>query len=238
MILAAIKDGFVIGPWEADLIVRLLVAAALGGIIGLERKQHGRAAGLRTHLLVALGAAMAMVVSLHFEHIFGRSGADSSIRIDPARVAYGVMGGIGFLGAGAIIQYGVGIRGLTTAASLWCTAAIGLGAGFGMFIVSFVAVVIVLFALIVLNFVDRRIPVRFTKRITINVPGTSAEAINRYEELLRARYVKVVNIKYTCDFENDCSTITLRISARVVHLQEALERLRAGATEITGMKVE
>lgn len=233
-----IQASIFLDSWQQEAILRLLVAAALGGLIGLERKQHGRAAGLRTHLLVALGAAMAMVVSLHFGQVFGKTGSNLAIRIDPARVAYGVMGGIGFLGAGAIIQYGVGIRGLTTAASLWCTAAIGLGAGFGMFIVSFVAVVIVLFALIVLDFVDRRIPVRFTKRITINVPGTSAEAINRYEELLRARYVKVVNIKYTCDFENDCSTITLRISARVVHLQEALERLRAGATEITGMKVE
>lgn len=233
-----IQASIFLDSWQQEAILRLLVAAALGGLIGLERKQHGRAAGLRTHLLVALGAAMAMVVSLHFGQVFGKTGSNLAIRIDPARVAYGVMGGIGFLGAGAIIQYGVGIRGLTTAASLWCTAAIGLGAGFGMFIVSFVAVVIVLFALIVLDFVDRRIPVRFTKRITINVPGTSAEAINRYEELLRARYVKVVNIKYTCDFENDCSTITLRISARVVHLQEALNRLRAGATEITGMKVE
>ncbi len=233
-----IQASIFLDSWQQEAILRLLVAAALGGLIGLERKQHGRAAGLRTHLLVALGAAMAMVVSLHFGQVFGKTGSNLAIRIDPARVAYGVMGGIGFLGAGAIIQYGVGIRGLTTAASLWCTAAIGLGAGFGMFIVSFVAVVIVLFALIVLDFVDRRIPVRFTKRITINVPGTSAEAINRYEELLRARYVKVVNIKYTCDFENDCSTITLRVSARVVHLQEALERLRAGATEITGMKVE
>ncbi len=237
MTLAAIMDGFIIGPWERELIVRLLVAAVLGGLIGLERKQHGRAAGLRTHMLVALGSAMAMVVSLHFEHVFGKTGANLSIRIDPARVAYGVMAGIGFLGAGAIIQYGVGIRGLTTAASMWCTAAIGLGAGFGMFTVSFVAVVIVLFALIVLDFVDRRIPVRITKKIKLDVPGTSPETISRYEKLLAGRNVKVINLGYSCDFENDCSTVTLRISARVTHLLEAINRLREGAPEITGMKV-
>ncbi len=237
MILAAIQDGFILDSWTVESIVRLLVAAVLGGLVGLERKQHGRAAGLRTHLLVALGAAMAMVVSLHFEHVFGKTGAEMSIRIDPARVAYGVMAGIGFLGAGAIIQYGVGIRGLTTAASMWCTAAIGLGAGFGMFAVSFVAVAIVLFALIVLDVVDRHIPVRFTKSIKLNVPGTSPDAISRYEKLLAGRNVKVVNMGYSYDFENDCSAVTLRISARVAHITEAINRLREGAPEITDMKV-
>ena len=237
MILAAIRDGFVLDSWAIELIVRLAIAAALGGLIGLERKQHGRAAGLRTHLLVSLGAAMAMVVSLHFGQVFGEVGAEASIRVDPARVAYGVMAGIGFLGAGAIIQYGVGVRGLTTAASMWCTAAIGLGAGFGMFAVSFVAVAIVLFALIVLDVVDRHIPVRFTKNIKLDVPGTSPDAIDRYEKLLAGRNVKVVNMGYTCDFENDCSTISLRISARVAHITEAMNRLREGAPEITGMKV-
>ena len=237
MILAAIRDGFILDSWAVESIVRLLVAAVLGGLVGLERKQHGRAAGLRTHLLVALGAAMAMVVSLHFEHVFGKTGAETSVRIDPARVAYGVMAGIGFLGAGAIIQYGIGVRGLTTAASMWCTAAIGLGAGFGMFTVSFVAVAIVLFALIVLDIVDRHIPVRFTKSIKLDVPGTSPDAIGRYEKLLAGRNVKVVNMGYTCDFENDCSTISLRISARVAHITEAMNRLREGAPEITGMKV-
>ena len=238
MTLAAIRDGFVLGSWEYELIVRLLVAAVLGGLIGLERKQHGRAAGLRTHLLVALGAAMAMVVSIHFGHVYGQPGTVLSIRVDPARVAYGVMAGIGFLGAGAIIHYGVGVRGLTTAASLWCTAAIGLGVGFGMFAVSFVAVAIVLFALVVLDFVDRRIPVRFTRRVTLDVPGTSAETIKHCEELLKAGNVKVINVGYTCDFENDRSTVILRVSARSAHLKDGLDRLRAGAPEITGMKVE
>ncbi|MCD4699943.1 MAG: MgtC/SapB family protein [Phycisphaerae bacterium] len=238
MILAAIRDGFVFGAWEAELVVRLVVAAILGGLIGLERKQHGRSAGLRTHLLVALGAAMAMAVSVHFGHVYGKPGGVMAIRVDPARVAYGVMAGIGFLGAGAIIQYGAGVRGLTTAASLWCTAAIGLGAGFGMFAVSFVAVVIVLFALIVLNFADRRIPVRLTKRVTLDVPGTSAETINRYEELLTVEGVNVINVGYTCDFENDHSTVTLRVSARATHISNGLARLRADAPEITGMRVD
>ncbi len=237
MILAAIRDGFILGEWEIELIVRLVVAAVLGGLIGLERKQHGRSAGLRTHLLVALGAAMAMVVSLHFGHVYGKPGGVMAIRVDPARVAYGVMAGIGFLGAGAIIQYGVGVRGLTTAASMWCTAAIGLGAGFGMFAVSFVAVAIVLFALIVLDIVDRHIPVRITKKVKLEVPGTSQEAIGRYEKLLAGRNIKVINLGYSCDFENDCSTVTLHVSARTGYLLEALDRLRKGAPEITGMKV-
>ncbi len=238
MTLAAIGDGFILGQWEVELIFRLVVAAALGGLIGLEREQHGRAAGLRTHLLVALGAAMAMVVSVQFGHVFGQPGGVMAIRVDPARVAYGVMGGIGFLGAGAIIQQGVNVRGLTTAASMWCTAAIGLGAGFGMFAVLFAACVIVLFTLIVLDIADRQIPVRLTQTATLNVPGVSAETVGRYEKLLRAEGVKVITMGYACDFQNDCSTVTLRISARTTQLNEALNRLRQGAPEITSMKVE
>jgi putative Mg2+ transporter-C (MgtC) family protein len=236
MVLADVTTDFAWSAWTLKAVVRLLMAAVLGAIIGLEREQHGRAAGLRTHLLVSLGAALAMVVSLHFGEIYGDRGG--AIQVDPARVAYGVMAGIGFLGAGAIIHYGAGVRGLTTAASLWCTAAIGLASGFGMFLVAAVAVAIVLFALVVLDFVDRCIPAKASKTVTVLVPDTSDEAVRRYCDLLSEAGAKVVNVEFTRDFEKNQAAIHLRISVRSAHLHDALRALREGAPEITKMSVE
>jgi len=236
MLLAETGQGLWLGSWTATAILRLLVAAGLGSIVGLEREQHGRSAGLRTHLLVSLGAAMAMVVSLHFGQVYRHEAG--AIQVDPARVAYGVMAGIGFLGAGAIIHYGAGVRGLTTAASLWCAAAIGLGAGFGMFLISLVATGVVLFALAVLDFVDRLIPTKITRKITICGPDCSDGAIQRYRELLTGGGAKVVNIDYTRDFENNRAVITYRVSGRGRHVESAAGALRKGAPEVTQISVE
>ncbi|RLF44709.1 MAG: MgtC/SapB family protein [Thermoplasmata archaeon] len=235
--LAEISRDFSVGSWELTAMLRLIVAAVLGGLIGLEREQHGRSAGLRTHLLVALGAATAMVVSLHFSVIYGLKGAATSIRVDPARVAYGVMGGIGFLGAGTIIQSGLGVRGLTTAACLWCTAAIGLAAGFGMFAVSFLSTIIVLFALVVLDYIDRKLPARITKRVVIRIPETSIEQIHRYEQILQQKGVKVIPAGYSCDYRKNCSTITLRVSARSERMREVLDEFHKSAPEVIDIEV-
>jgi len=236
MLLAELNPEFILGTGEA--LVRLLVAAGLGAAVGLEREQHGRSAGLRTHLLVALGAAMAMVVSLHFGDVYGEAGQDSAIRVDPARVAYGVMAGIGFLGAGAIIRYGTGIRGLTTAASLWCTAAIGLGTGFGMYLVAVAATALVLFALTVLDFVDRLIPTKVTKRITLSVPGTGEEMIRRFRGILEGAGGKVVSAEFTRDFQKNQSMVLLNVSMRASHLDQVLRALQEGAPELDRMTLE
>ena len=114
---------------QVDLALRLLGAAALGALVGAERERHGHPAGMRTHLLVALGAALFTVMSAYG---FGRAnGGVAAAAIDPTRIAAQVVTGIGFLGAGAIIKYGTSIRGLTTAASLWSTAAVGMAGSVG-----------------------------------------------------------------------------------------------------------
>lgn len=124
-------------PIEVEMVLRLLLAAVLGGIIGWERMHAGKLAGVRTNMLVSLGAALFTVAS-----IYGFGSADA------ARVAAGVVAGIGFLGAGAIIRTGEGyLAGLTTAAGIWAVAAIGLAAGAGMYIVAAAAAVIALVAL-------------------------------------------------------------------------------------------
>jgi putative Mg2+ transporter-C (MgtC) family protein len=117
--------------WD-EALLRLALAAALGGLIGVERELREREAGLRTHMLVALGSALFTIVSAYGFSDFLESG-QSVVRADPTRIAAQIVTGIGFLGAGAIIRQGLSVRGLTTAATLWVVAAIGLAAGAGYY---------------------------------------------------------------------------------------------------------
>ena len=119
-------------PGQGELALRLLLALVLGGIVGLEREVEGHPAGLRTHISVALGAALFGIVSAYgFDH-FQSVRADTNYQIDVTRVASQVVVGVGFLGGGAILKEGISVRGLTTAASLWVTAAIGLAVSLGV----------------------------------------------------------------------------------------------------------
>jgi putative Mg2+ transporter-C (MgtC) family protein len=121
-----------------DILVRIAVAAALTGAIGLERELRERAAGLRTHVLVGVGSALFTIVSAYAWTDFGFSNA-SGIVFDPTRIAAQIVTGIGFLGAGAIIRHGLSVRGLTTAAGLWVVAAIGMAAGAGYYSAALIA---------------------------------------------------------------------------------------------------
>lgn len=129
----------------ADVGLRLLVAALLSGLIGYERERKGRAAGLRTHILVGIGSALIMLTGLHLFEVF-----EGRAELDPTRLGAQVVSGIGFLGAGTIFRAKASIRGLTTAASLWTVAGVGLAAGSGFYagaIITTGIVLIVLFAL-------------------------------------------------------------------------------------------
>lgn len=135
---------------QIDLALRLTVGLVLGALIGFERELHRQPAGFRTHSLVSLGAALFTVVSA-----FGFSGD----LVDPTRIAAQIVSGIGFIGAGTILQYRGHIRGLTTAASLWSVAAIGTAAGAGLYVVAGVGTVLILVVLSLLDVVEN-----FTKR--------------------------------------------------------------------------
>ncbi len=129
-----------------DIAARLAVAAALTGVIGLERELRERAAGLRTHMLVGVGSALFTIVSAYgwTDFVFSREGGTI---LDPTRVAAQIVTGIGFLGAGAIIRQGISVRGLTTAAGLWVVAAIGMAAGAGFYSAALIATGIVMVGL-------------------------------------------------------------------------------------------
>ena len=153
--LASVKPVVSIG----EVGGRLLLAAVLGGLIGLEREATGQPAGLRTHLTVGLGAALFGVISVHGFDAYVTTRAASDYQIDVTRVASQVVVGIGFLGAGAILKEGVQIHGLTTAASLWVTSAVGLALGIGNFFAAGVTTVVLLTALVGL-----RAPRRWIRR--------------------------------------------------------------------------
>lgn len=162
----------------ADAALRLLAAAGLGGALGLERELNAQPAGFRTHLLVSLGAAL-----------FTVAGADVA-DADPARVAAQVVTGIGFLGAGAILREGGSVKGLTTAASLWVTAAAGLACGLGLLVVGAVATAIALVALVVLKQLERdAFPQRRGKVVQLRVGQhvVLQEAVREAEQVLGGR---------------------------------------------------
>jgi putative Mg2+ transporter-C (MgtC) family protein len=138
-----------------ELILRIALAAVLGGAIGAERELRERGAGLRTHLLVSVGSALFTLVSAYGFRGFDY-GSQNGIVFDPTRIAAQIVTGIGFLGAGAIIRQGLSVRGLTTAATLWIAAAIGLAAGAGYYSAAVVTTAAVLIALGPLRYVARR----------------------------------------------------------------------------------
>jgi putative Mg2+ transporter-C (MgtC) family protein len=134
---------------ETDALVRIVIAAALGAALGIEREWTGKPAGLRTHMLVAEGAALFMVGSILLTLEFQSGG--NSISVDPTRVASTIVAGIGFIGGGAILHSRDAVKGITTAASIWVAAAIGLLAGAGFYIVAFGGTVIALITLVLLS---------------------------------------------------------------------------------------
>ena len=140
---------------NAQIFLRLLVGALLGGLVGFERERHNRKiAGFRTHILVCVGSTLIMLTSLYIFDLYG-----TRAPVDPARIAAGVITGIGFLGAGTIIRSNVSVTGLTTAASLWTVSGVGLAVGCGFYTAAYATTIIVMAALYLL----RKIPIEDKK---------------------------------------------------------------------------
>lgn len=182
--------------WQHELL-RLSVAAGLGGAVGLERELREREAGLRTHLVVCVGSALFTLVSAYGFHDFLVSGG-STVRADPTRIAAQIVSGIGFLGAGAIIRQGLSVRGLTTAATLWLVAAIGMACGAGYYDAAIIATFGALVTLGPLRIVSYRVVGRFrphTERLLVEIPagGSPAPLI----EVIEQHAGRVVSMEVT-----------------------------------------
>ncbi len=155
-----------------NCVGKLLIAAFLGGIIGWERERRGRPAGLRTHILVCIGVTLMMVVSEHIFERYKTFAADSIIRVDPARIAAQVVTGIGFLGAGTIMRFRTTVRGLTTAASLWVVAGIGLAIGSSCYMPAIITTILALIALLWLPRFERDIKRDKYKTLRLCISGS------------------------------------------------------------------
>ena len=140
-----------------EITFRLIAALAAGGLIGLERSHRGRPAGFRTHALVCLASSLLMLVTVYESHWMPRDAA-ARVVLDPTRMAQGIMTGIGFVGAGAIIKEGLTVRGLTTAASIWITAAIGILTGVGFYFAAVLGTLLTLGTLSAFRWIERRLP--------------------------------------------------------------------------------
>jgi putative Mg2+ transporter-C (MgtC) family protein len=176
---------------QLDLTLRLLLAAVLGAAIGYEREIHDHPAGMRTHLLVSVGSAAFTVISIYG---FSNTGIANEAPTDPSRVAAQIVTGIGFLGAGAIIKYGTSVRGLTTAASLWATAAVGMAAGAGWWVIAIVISAIVVLSLWPLRVVLRRIRSVGATQVRVRLVTPSLESLGTLRQAFDDRRVELSEI--------------------------------------------
>src|SRR3954470_22784604 len=173
-----------------DIAGRLLLAAVLGALVGLEREVHAHPAGMRTHLLVSLGSALFTVVS-----IYGFTSDPNGGNVDPTRIAAQIVSGIGFLGAGAIIHYGTSIRGLTTAGSLWAMAAIGMAAGAGQGFVAVVAWGVVIFSLWPLNWLVARLQIKSSETVRLRLRLRGLEPLARVTSEFARLQVEIAEVR-------------------------------------------
>jgi putative Mg2+ transporter-C (MgtC) family protein len=213
---------------EADAVVRLLLAIVLGGAIGLERESRGRPAGLRTHILVCLGATIIMIASTRMGELTQALSPTSRIQVDPGRIAAGIVTGIGFLGAGAIIRIGDLVRGLTTAGCIWFVAALGISIGQGLYALAIVSTVLGLTVLLALTQVERKIQPIAYRSIVVIAALRQAEAIEEQcRVLLTDRQVRVQDVLNRLSVGEDRAEVTFKISVR--HRLQSGEVLRAVA---------
>jgi len=158
--------------WTAEIVFRLFLAAAAGGVVGAEREIRGREAGFRTHILVCLASALVMIVSIELTRTDWAAGQGVHVNVDLIRIGYAVMTGIGFLGAGTILQTQGSVRGLTTAAAMWSVAAVGLAAGFGLYMLTAVSASMIVLTLWLFNYVGDAFPRRRFRMVKLRSDWT------------------------------------------------------------------
>ncbi|RJR32222.1 MAG: MgtC/SapB family protein [Desulfobacteraceae bacterium] len=190
-------------------LYRILFAALLGGVLGLERDIHGRGAGLRTHLLVSAGAALFMILSIQIATLEIDTSAGVQRVTDPGRIAAQIVTGIGFLGAGVIIREGFTVRGLTTAACLWVAAAIGMASGIGMYLISAVTTLLALCALVMLRKLERFYRKDVYRDLEVKVPNEVD--VRRLLDVVMSREVMIIFFGMRRDYETHTTTATMSL---------------------------
>lgn len=200
-------DFFLIQP-QLDgffTVVRLLVALVCGGLIGWDREKHNQAAGFRTHILIAVGSCMVMEAGILMANPAAHFGTD------PTRMAAQILSGIGFLGAGAIFRFGVDVKGLTTAASIWAVAAVGLAAGGGMYFLALAGSLLMLFVLHVLEPLSKKISPH-NMIYNLHIKGQDVhQRLSRLKSLAAANGIKLEKISISKKNSESSDTVSCHL---------------------------
>jgi putative Mg2+ transporter-C (MgtC) family protein len=183
---------------EYEYFMRMIFALGAGALVGIEREYRGRPAGMRTHILVTLGSALVSLMAEQVSQFQPIIHEAVRLQVDPGRivqgVVQGVVTGIGFLGAGVIIKIGISARGLTTAASLWCMAIVGMSYGFGLYIIPSLGTVLMLFTLLVLGLAEKKIRKHWYKTVAARLNGPE-ERISELIECFKNEGWRVLDVK-------------------------------------------
>ena len=216
-----------IGEW--DILIRLLIAAGLGAVVGFERERSQQPAGLRTHIILVVGSTLAMTLSVNLAIQFQPLVPNG----DPARLAAQVISGIGFLGAGAIFRYGFSIKGLTTATSLWTMAVVGLVVGAGHYLAAVGATILILIVLFAINIIEDRF-INPYLAVTLTLSATDRPAVlidlKKLLEKLGVKYARFT-------IQKNIKRKTLRIETQIrVHNEGGVEPLMAELSVMPGVR--
>jgi len=216
---------------ELEMLKKILISGILSGIIGLEREKHGREAGLRTMILVGMGTTTILLSSFQIFYIFSDI-QNPILRLDPARIAYGVVTGMGFLGAGVIIKDQKRIRGLTTAACLWLVTSIGLATGVGLYTLSIFLTFISLIVLYFLKLLEKKIPIDIYNKITV-VIEPNKELKEKIKNLVLSEGFKVLTLENKIDREKNSMEFSFTVRYRKpLKAEEVFEKI----SDIEGVK--
>ena len=215
---------------QIAILEHLLIALAAGGLIGFERSYHGRPAGFRTHTLVCLASSALMLITMYQSHWYPEE-FSGRVALDPTRMAQGIMTGIGFLGAGVIFKEGLTVRGLTTAASIWITAAIGILAGIGFYFPLLVTTVLTLLTLSLFRWIESAVPGQYYAHLEVRFSRDKAMPEDNFRQFIKEQGFSIANLSYR--YSANAAFIEYRMVVRtsrtddVKRLAEALSRMES-----------
>jgi putative Mg2+ transporter-C (MgtC) family protein len=214
---------------EVQIILRILVSAFLGAVIGFERERQDQPAGLRTHMILVIGATLAMVLSVNLGYLFVHPGADA----DPARLAAQVVSGIGFLGAGAILRYGFNVKGLTTATSLWTMAIVGMAVGAGYYLIGVVTTALMLVVLALLNVIENRFVRTSVSRFLVIEATYHKGVVKSVRRIVKSFSESLASFTIQKHYKN--KRIRIQVVARISRDQK-LEELIEALSDVEGVR--
>lgn len=214
---------------EVQIILRLLAAAGFGAIIGLERERDNQPAGLRTHMILVIGSALAMCLSINLA-----ASGDG----DPARLAAQVISGIGFLGAGAILRYGFNVKGLTTATTLWSMAIVGLAVGYGYYLIGLVTTILMLLTLTLINLLEKKF-IRTSIARTFIVQALDRPGIVKdIRKVITRLSEKIITFTIQKNIKNKHLRISIAAHVRVGEKMENLTEAISSIEGVRALKIE